>query len=101
MTPASMHSSRLSTGSGLRRGRGQSGGCFFDRLGNRHDAGESGGGQQGGGGGGGGGGRGGGGRFQPTATPPPSSRARRMPPMSAPRPAESTNGTADMSIRSR
>ena len=40
------------------------------------------------------------GRLQATATSPPASRARRMPPISAPRPAESTNGTADMSIRS-
>ena len=38
------------------------------------------------------------GRLQATATSPPASRARRMPPMSAPRPAESMNGTADRSI---
>ena len=38
------------------------------------------------------------GRPQATATSPPASRARRMPPMSAPRPAESMNGTSDRSI---
>ncbi len=41
------------------------------------------------------------GRLQETATSPPSSRARRIPPISAPRPAESTNGTPDMSISKR
>ena len=38
------------------------------------------------------------GRPQATATSPPASRVRRMPPMSAPRPAESMNGTSDRSI---
>ena len=41
------------------------------------------------------------GRLHATATSPPSSRARRIPPIRAPRPAESTNGIPDMSIRSR
>ena len=41
------------------------------------------------------------GRLQATATSPPSSRVRRIPPMRAPRPAESTNGIPDMSISSR
>jgi hypothetical protein len=40
------------------------------------------------------------GRLQHTATSPPSSRARRIPPIRAPRPAESTNGTPDMSMSS-
>ena len=39
-------------------------------------------------------------RLQATATSPPPSRVRRMPPMSAPRPAESMNGTSDRSISS-
>ena len=38
------------------------------------------------------------GRLHATATSPPASRARRMPPMSAPRPAESMNGTDDRSM---
>ena len=38
------------------------------------------------------------GRPQATATSPPASRVRRMPPMSAPRPAESMNGTSDRSM---
>ena len=38
------------------------------------------------------------GRLQATATSPPASRARRMPPISAPSPAESMNGTADRSM---
>ena len=42
------------------------------------------------------------GRLQATATSPPAPPARRMPPISAPRPAESMNGTGDRSIsRSR
>ena len=38
------------------------------------------------------------GRVQATATAPSASRARRIPPMRAPRPAESMNGTSDRSI---
>ncbi len=41
------------------------------------------------------------GRLQATDTSPSASRARRMPPMSAPRPAESMNGTSDRSISRR
>ena len=41
------------------------------------------------------------GRLQATATSPPSSRVRRIPPIKAPRPAESTNGMPDMSISNR
>ena len=41
------------------------------------------------------------GRLQATATSPPASRARRMPPMRAPRPAESMNGTAERSMSRR
>ena len=41
------------------------------------------------------------GRLQATDTSPSASRARRMPPMSAPRPAESMNGTSDRSMSSR
>jgi hypothetical protein len=38
------------------------------------------------------------GRLHATATSPPASRARRMPPISAPSPAESMNGTAERSM---
>ena len=41
------------------------------------------------------------GRLHATATSPSASRARRMPPMSAPRPAESMNGTSDRSMSRR
>ena len=41
------------------------------------------------------------GRLQATDTSPSASRARRMPPMSAPRPAESMKGTSDRSMSSR
>ena len=41
------------------------------------------------------------GRLQLTTTSPPSSLARRMPPISAPRPAESMKGTPLMSITRR
>ena len=42
-----------------------------------------------------------GGGATPTATSPSASRARRMPPISAPRPAESMNGTSERSISTR